>query len=151
MKYDVRFACGHTDGIQLYGKTADRERKIAYYEQHGMCSRCYAEQREAEKADKAEANRAAAAESDSKANERGWPSLNGSDKQIAWALQIREEKYNTAQQAIRQVASMPIPADKLAEAIANTNARINQIISTQTSAAWWIDNRQTRVDRLFNS
>lgn len=46
---------------------------------------------------------------------------------------------------------MPIPADKLAEAIANTNARINQIISTKTSAAWWIDNRQTRVDRLFNS
>ena len=136
MKYDVRFACGHTEGIQLYGKTAERERKIAYYEQHGMCSRCYAEQREAEKADKAEANRAAAAESDSKAKDRGWPSLNGSDKQIAWALQIREEKYNTAQQAIRQVAS---------------NARINQIISTQTSAAWWIDNRQTRVDRLFNS
>ena len=66
-------------------------------------------------------------------------------------MQIREEKYNTAQQAIRQVASMPIPADKLAESIANTNARINQIINTQTSAAWWIDNRQTRVDRLFNS
>lgn len=50
MKYDVKFSCGHTEEIQLFGKTADRERKIAYYEQYGLCSCCYAAKKDAGKA-----------------------------------------------------------------------------------------------------
>lgn len=50
MKYDVKFSCGHTCTIQLYGSTADRERKIAYYERAGTCPDCYREMKEMEKA-----------------------------------------------------------------------------------------------------
>ena len=27
-KYDVTYACGHTETVNLYGKTSERERKI---------------------------------------------------------------------------------------------------------------------------
>lgn len=48
MKYEVTFSCGHTETIELFGKTADRERKIAYYEKYGVCSECYKEQKNVE-------------------------------------------------------------------------------------------------------
>ena len=42
MKYTVKFACGHKAMIELDGPTKDRERKIAYYKQSGICPACYA-------------------------------------------------------------------------------------------------------------
>lgn len=42
-KYTVKFSCGHTEEIQLFGAYKDRTRKIEYFEQHGKCSHCYRE------------------------------------------------------------------------------------------------------------
>lgn len=39
-KYDVKFSCGHTHTVELYGSTADRERKIKYLEECGICPDC---------------------------------------------------------------------------------------------------------------
>ena len=50
MKYDVDFSCGHNEVVQLFGKVRERERRIAYWECYGLCSKCYREQREIEKA-----------------------------------------------------------------------------------------------------
>ena len=50
MKYDVKFSCGHEETIELFGKGTERERKIAYFEKYGVCSCCYHEQKEMEKA-----------------------------------------------------------------------------------------------------
>lgn len=49
MKYWVDFSCGHTEEIQLFGKVSERNRKIKYYEESGICSTCYREQKEIEK------------------------------------------------------------------------------------------------------
>lgn len=49
MKYDVKFACGHTDTVELFGKAADRERKIAFYEKNCLCPDCYKDMKEEEK------------------------------------------------------------------------------------------------------
>lgn len=38
-KYTIKMSCGHEDTIELLGK--NRERKIAYYEKHGLCKECY--------------------------------------------------------------------------------------------------------------
>ena len=38
MKYEVTFSCGHTGTVQLHGKGDERERKIRYYEEYGVCS-----------------------------------------------------------------------------------------------------------------
>lgn len=43
MKYEVTFSCGHTGTVQLYGKGDERERKIRYFEEYGVCSECYKE------------------------------------------------------------------------------------------------------------
>jgi len=45
MKYDVKFSCGHEETVELFGKYADRERKIDYYKNYGICSACYREQK----------------------------------------------------------------------------------------------------------
>lgn len=42
MKYTVTCSCGHTTILELYGPTAERERKIKWYETYGTCSECYA-------------------------------------------------------------------------------------------------------------
>lgn len=48
MKYDVTFSCGHTQTVQLFGKSADRARKIDFFEKRGVCSNCFKEQKEIE-------------------------------------------------------------------------------------------------------
>lgn len=48
-KYDVKYACGHTVTIQLYGPEKDRQRKIAYYEQYYSCPDCYAREKDEKK------------------------------------------------------------------------------------------------------
>ncbi len=50
MKYTVRCSCGHNDVVELYGKGADRERKIAWYETSGVCVECYKAAKRAEEA-----------------------------------------------------------------------------------------------------
>lgn len=48
MKYEVTYSCGHTGTVQLYGKTDERERKISYYKEYGLCSECYKKQKQEE-------------------------------------------------------------------------------------------------------
>lgn len=48
-KYNVKFSCGHEDVVELFGKTTERERKIEYFKNYGVCSCCYKEQKETEK------------------------------------------------------------------------------------------------------
>ena len=47
-KYEVNFSCGHTERIELFGKVSERERKIEYFEERGICSECYKEQKKIE-------------------------------------------------------------------------------------------------------
>ena len=80
-KYQVTFSCGHTQVVELFGKTSDRERKISWYERSGVCSDCYKAEQDA----KRQANIDVCS---------ALPALTGSDKQIAWATKIRADKYN---------------------------------------------------------
>lgn len=50
-RYTVKFSCGHEGTIELFGKDVDRKRKIAYFEENGLCPECYAAAKEAEKAE----------------------------------------------------------------------------------------------------
>lgn len=40
-KYNVLMSCGHEDTVVLFGKGSERERKIKYFESHGLCKKCY--------------------------------------------------------------------------------------------------------------
>lgn len=41
MKYYVTFSCGHEGEVNLYGKAAERDIRIAWYEKKGICPDCY--------------------------------------------------------------------------------------------------------------
>jgi hypothetical protein len=96
----IKYACGHTDQQQMYGKVSERDRR-AEYMGRSKCPTC------------------AAAEAVEKSSAAGLPVLTGSDKQIAWAAQIRER-------ALRL-----LPADRAEK------------LRPETSAKWWIDHRDT--------
>lgn len=51
-KYDITYSCGHEDVIELFGKSVDRERKIEYFEKHGLCKECYKKMKQEEEASK---------------------------------------------------------------------------------------------------
>ena len=48
-KYEVKFSCGHTATVELFGKGTERERKIAYFEKYGICPECYKAEKEEER------------------------------------------------------------------------------------------------------
>lgn len=41
MKYEVLMSCGHKETVELLGKHEDRNRKIKYFEESGLCKECY--------------------------------------------------------------------------------------------------------------
>lgn len=48
MKYNVKFSCGHVQEKELFGKSEEREKKLAYFEKYGLCHECYIEQKNIE-------------------------------------------------------------------------------------------------------
>lgn len=84
-KYDITYACGHTETVQLYGKIKDRLDYIEWAKENQICHEC-------RKADR-EAAKAAAAE---RAKANGM--TEGSDKQMAWACDIIERTLNRMRQ-----------------------------------------------------
>lgn len=104
-KYNVKFSCGHTATIELYGKEKDRQRKIAWYEENGLCPDCYRKQQEKEK--EAAAEKAAA-----EASNLGLPELIGSPKQIAWADKIRVGISHSINECNRQLLEAKTKAEE---------------------------------------
>jgi hypothetical protein len=94
----IEYSCGHTEQQQMYGKVREREARAAAIGRTA-CPACRKAQAEAT------------------AQAAGLPQLIGSDKQVAWAAEIRER-------ALR--LSSPEVADRL---------------RSETAARWWIDNR----------
>ena len=123
-KYQVTYACGHTDTIQLYGKVSDREKRLAYLATID-CPDCYHnKQLQAAKAQTA-----------------GLPDLQGSDKQINWATQIRAEVF-----AALDKYSKLIEADQTAREQGKIVARkmfadFRAAMTAHTDCRFWIDNR----------
>ena len=141
----LNYACGHTEQVQLYGKMDSRGRTIAAAESHD-CPAC----------------RAAKAKSDADAD--GLQPLTGSDKQVAWAAQIRAEilaqvpaleARMAGYQAKVDANDFPVDAtpEKIAavraELLANA-AALKKLMAT-TKAGWWIDQRGMSINAIIIS
>lgn len=138
-KYKVKMSCGHVETVELFGKTADRDRKIAWLEEHGECSACYKARIKAEKA----AKTAAAAE---KAAEENLPELTGSEKQVNWAITIRAQKLAD----LDKMAASNTTADdaqRRRNEIACKAAR--NVLANKTDSRFWIDNRNVEARKLI--
>lgn len=130
-KYEVAYSCGHTAEIQLFGKHTERENKIAWLEREGICPECHAKQQQAERAAAAAAAKEANAE---------LPTLEGSEKQIAWAETIRA-KFNAE-----------LKEKGFRFEMAETDAKLKNALDAtlyNTSAKWWIDHRELGAQSLI--
>ena len=116
-KYDITCSCGHTE---IYGKAAEREKEIARREK-GICKDCW---------------KAAQAESAKEtAQVFGLVQLEGSEKQIAWANDIRSklfEKYG----------------DQLKVAKDEKTKNFMKFLVGQSSAKYWIDHRDAMLREM---
>lgn len=179
-KYEIHHCCGHTRTVNLYGKTADRNRTIEWLESQ-PCPDCKREEENAESAKKAAAENR--------------PVLTGTEKQVAWANTIREntiseikaERGTAAERKLRGVLDLVTtgttktdPVDAVLEAIerrlrkqlkeqeaimaaakeiagqlgADKDAKIISMmldaVNEITEARTWIDGRGDMVDYLAN-
>lgn len=121
MKYDIVYACGHAGVIQIYGKSADRDRKIKWMETNCLCPNCQANEnkKRTEIAIKEMAG-------------LNLPTLTGSQKQIDWAVVIRAKRIEEAK--IFLATNLPPEVQKKAR-------KFYAWYTGQTQAAWWIDHR----------
>ena len=118
--YDVGYACGHTQVVELFGKTSARYEKIEYMER-GVCPDCYREIKQEEQ--KQENERA-----ETLAKNLGFSELEGSEKQIAWANSIRQRAYENICKLEPEHPSFGYTL-------------VAKEISLELSAKWWIDHR----------
>lgn len=161
-QYKVNYSCGHAGIVNLFGKCTEREQKIAWYEKQGLCPECYAREKEAAR----EALRNAAK---AQAQELKLPELEGTEKQVNWAIVIRaqmlkryEAKANNAKLILDRIeeakhAYETQNKELIAQLEAMTEEQRNQLkiiekeqreiidrynkILTETSAKWFIENR----------
>jgi hypothetical protein len=123
-KYDVKYKCGHTVIEQLYGKQDERYRKIEWAKDNKLYGDCYQASLQAKRI----AENAKAAEA---AQEAGMPELKGSEKQVAWAITLRQKALG----AIAPYISKAQGEDKIKV------EKIIDFLKTQTDSKFWIDNR----------
>lgn len=104
----------------------------------GECKEKAVQAKRAEQASEAAENAAAS----------GYPELKGSEKQVAWALRIRQEKAAGLEKlrarAIRMAEKHPdhkAECDEMVEAIDR--------IMAHDDAGWWIDQRNQSVDQMY--
>ena len=128
-KYTINRSCGHEERIQIYGPERDRDGK-AEREARKLCGECYRTAKLAES--KIAGEQAVAATAD-----RPLPALSGSEKQIAWAEQIRAQAILHGEASIcrwpERLQTVVLPAYR-----AGLEAKIE--------AKWWIDHRPAQRD-----
>ena len=131
-KYTITRACGHTETVNICGTNVHGEReRQAEFEATKVCYECYL----AEKAARVEQAETA----------DNLPELEGSQKQVAWAKDLRAAKlYGNS-----GVAYCEKEFADLAEEDQQTCRQAIASIKAQTSAAWWIDNRQADLWELM--
>ena len=144
-KYTIHHACGHTTTQTLFGKTADRERKIEWWESVD-CPDCYKKGRAQVKAEERTKESEKA---------RAWldqhpelPILSGTEKQVVWADVIRAGILAEAEIIKKSVAAT---ADKFETWMPELVNQWYAELHSQQSASWWIDHRSQTGNQVLES
>lgn len=123
MQASVKRTCGHLTNENLFGSSAERERRKGWL----ATQPCLACQR-------------AATTATAQAETAELPALVGSERQVAWATTIRASQIKAvATFATEAAARIQDPAKQavLESRVAQTQAAL----AAETSAKWWIDHR----------
>lgn len=155
--YDITHACGHDERIELFGKTSERERRIEWLQERS-CTECWKKERAAEA--EARKNKEAAMIVEKLGNDaadavnalsNATCTLEGSAKQVAWANDIRAKCIAQILDQVRKlVASIPAKATAQQSAVFATGCNAaTSTIANETSAAWWIENRDDIAETVM--
>ena len=149
MKYTVKMSCGHEEEKELFGSSAERERKIQYFQRSGLCKACYKAAQEEREKDNLNGF----------LNLESFPAFTGSEKQIAWAERIRKEAIVEVNANIKLLQQknekiQDIEKDMFAEEIAayeEVGRQLSQVFNTITDAGKIIDQRGAISQDALNS
>lgn len=143
-KYTITFSCGHTETVQLSGSIASREDYIKWASEHGQCHAC----KDAEKADKRAKEHEVAL---SNAQKYELLALEGSEKQISWAIDIRQRMIEEIEMACKGHSFEEMKEkwqsiseeqkEKMLNAGKDTYAYKLSHIFVETSAKFYIENQ----------
>jgi hypothetical protein len=130
--YTISHACGHDHVYNLFGKASDRDRKSEWLTGK-VCPAC-------QKADTLQARAVAAEAGKQLGEEMGLPALVGTEKQIAWAEQIRGGVIPALQKAQAKFEGLT-PKNDQENGIKIAGLTLVNDLYGKTSASWWIDAR----------
>ena len=120
MKYTITHTCGHEETVYLVGTNVhgERDRKLAYFASK-PCPEC--ELKNAE-------------------SKYELCDLTGSEKQIAWARKIRVKAIKNVEEKLDYALNANL-SDNDHKTVVNKSIAIRNFYKDQSSAAWWIGNR----------
>lgn len=124
MKYQITYSCGHEDTLEAFGPKIDREKKLEWAKEYGLCPDCFEKEQERILFEFE--------------MEHDLPNIKGTAKQTAWARRLRKEIFEKTLE--------------YAEKHARTEVIENFIdwLKTRTDCRFWIDNGSMPVRHLFD-
>lgn len=142
-QYNVTHSCGHDQAHQLYGKNIERESKIEWF-QTTPCTECWKKEQQSKKQKEIEI---AHKQTNEYLSTHSLPELNGSEKQIKWANDLRVAIISDYDK-IKKVILSKNNDDPL---IPTLLVRFETELLSHTSAKWWIDNRDQSYNDIMAS
>lgn len=140
MKYTVTYACGHTGEVELFGTFKSREYKIEQLKDE-LCPDC-AKAKHDEYVEDLQ-------------NSEEFAKLNGSEKQVSWAVDLRDKKIknlNTLKATVKRSKKFVEEASNIPSVykarFAKLDAKIDTAIAfykAQTEAKYFIDTRNKNI------
>jgi hypothetical protein len=132
-KFVITHSCGHTVSHQLFGPSKDRTRKAEWLETT-LCTDCWKAEQMRKRTEQIAAENARSA---TLATEKHLPALTGTEKQVAWALSIRQQMVDSLEAFIAECGSRPDWAAKFTA----LREAFGAVVMSHTDARWFIDQR----------
>lgn len=135
MKYCGTYACGHEGVINIYGPTKEHERKREYVFSQ-ICPECRKLERQQEIK---EVNKKSA----EAAVKMGLPALTGTEKQISWAMTIRNNQMESVKDQVKAREGYRVKiSDERLITMEEWEKAFERIVESETTAKFWIENRE---------
>lgn len=141
-EWEIDFKCGHSETRDLSHKPAGDRAGFAKWLEGKQCTECF--EKDAPKRKKQYAKQFAEEErekAEAEAKKLGLPELEGSEKQVKWALSVRNDLILSAHSALVEDDGADLTEDEFTTRILEPAQRILR-------AGWWIDNREQEPQDL---
>lgn len=136
--YEGTFSCGHEGRVNVVGPQKERQWKIER-KFNNLCEDCYKSYLEEERERKQR-------EAQEKGKEMELPELNGTTKQINWAIVLRQEFMEVVEilpKKLIEYENMGFDTEGLDSYVIHEVA--DWIVTTKTNATYWINKRYDKV------